>query len=55
MSELRNPHIESLLRTMKDMGRPIKTDIIRDKEGTNIFFEKDVKGKVQIVDVVKIK
>jgi len=44
---LREGDIESLKRKMKDEGRPIKTDVIRDGEG-NTYHITDKKGRVTI-------
>ena len=51
-TDLRNPDIENILRTRADMGRPVKSDIIRDKQGNQVFYGRDVKGRVQIKEVV---
>lgn len=47
MSKLREGDIESLRRKMKDEGRPIKSNIIRDGN-KQIHYDVDGKNRVSI-------
>lgn len=47
MSKLREGDIESLRRKMKDEGRPIKSNIIRDGD-KQIHYDVDSKGRIKI-------
>ena len=50
MSDVREGDIESLTRKMKDEGRPIKSDIIRD--GSKQIFYRREGAKVRITEVL---
>ena len=46
---MREGDIESLRRKMKDEGRPIKSNIIKDSKG-DTYYNTDKKGRVKIVE-----
>ena len=49
MTTIREGDIEALRRKMKNEGRPIKSNIIRDGD-SQIHYDTDKKGKVKIID-----
>ena len=49
MTTIREGDIEALRRKMKNEGRPIKSNIIRDGD-SQIHYDTDKKGKVRITE-----
>ena len=47
---LKEGDIEAIRRGMKDRGRPVKSNMIVDKDGTKIYYDVSKKGKVTITD-----
>lgn len=52
MSNIREGDIEDLRRKMRQEGRPIKSDVIRDKDGGTIFYKEKEGGRVEIKEVI---
>ena len=50
---LREGDIEALKSRMKLEGKPIKTDVFRDKDGTQIFTRERGNGSTEITEKVK--
>jgi len=46
---LREGDIEAIRRGMKDRGRPIKSDMLVDKDGTKVYYKVGRKGRVKII------
>ena len=53
--EMREGDIEALRNRVQDEGRPMKSNIIMEKDGkTQTFFETDKKGRVTITEKLKL-
>jgi hypothetical protein len=46
---MRNGDIEAIRRAKKDEGRPIKSDVIIDKNGKRTYYRERKNGRIEII------
>jgi len=47
---LSNGDIESIRRAKKDEGRPVKSNVVIDKEGKRTYYRERKNGRVEIIN-----